>query len=99
MTQHTLYILTTQSGGPIFIDHTSDLLFRMTQHRTGRPQSALTRIDRLVYTESYDCPFQARKRVDALKAASREWINALISAQNPTWQSLMAAPIQDACAA
>ncbi len=99
MTKHIVYIVTTQTYGPIFIGHTSDLLFRMTQHRTGGARSAAMRIDRLVYTESYDCPFQARKRVKALKAASREWIDALISAKNPTWQSLMAAPIQDLCAA
>ena len=99
MAKHTIYILTSRDNGPLYIGHTSDLLFRMTQHRMGRVSNDALRIDRLVYTERHDCPFKARKRAAALRSASREWIEALITAQNPTWQSLMAAPIDKARAA
>ncbi|MEP1230799.1 MAG: GIY-YIG nuclease family protein [Litorimonas sp.] len=99
MMEHVLYILTSKDNGPIYIGETSDLLFRMTQHRMGRVSNDALRIDRLVYTESYDCPFKARSRAKALRSASRQWVEALISGQNPTWQNLMAAPIQNAIAA
>ena len=44
--------------------------------------------------ERFDCAFKADVRRKALKSASREWLEALILSQNPTWQDLSAAPIQ-----
>ena len=103
MTEHILYILSNSlngvKGGPIYIGQTSDLLYRITQHRSGRPQQPAFAIDCLVYTESYDCPFKAQARIRALKSASREWIDRLISAKNPAWTELLPRPQNQAIAA
>ena len=60
----------------------------LRRHRAGKVSRAEFRLDRLVYTESFSCSFKADARLRALKSASREWISALISASNPTWQNL-----------
>jgi len=99
MTEHIVYILSGPTHGPVFIGATPDLLHRMTQHRSGKVSHAVFRIDRLVYTESYSCSFKAEARVRALKSSSSEWLDALISSKNPTWQELMPAPIEEAQAA
>jgi len=93
MTDHILYILSNPlngvKAGPVFIGETSDLLYRMTQHRSGRPQHPAFALDRLVYTESYDCQYKAQARVGALKSASRQWLDALITSHNPAWAELL----------
>ena len=99
MSEHIVYILAGNQPGPVFINTTPDLLRRMTQHRAGKIRQSQFRIDRLVYTESYDCGFKASARVSALKGASREWLDALITSRNPSWQELLPAPIENAQAA
>jgi len=99
MTKHVVYILTNQANGPVFIGETPDLLYRLTQHRSGRARHPEFAIDRLVYTESYDCCYKAQARVKALKLASSEWLDAIISAKNPAWQELMPASIEETLAA
>ena len=99
MSEHIVYILSGAQPGPVFINSTPDLLRRMTQHRSGRIKQSQFRIDRLVYVERYDCAFKADARVSALKSASREWLDALITARNPTWQELLPAPIEGVQAA
>jgi putative endonuclease len=97
MSEHIVYILSgaqpsCENSGPVFINSTPDLLRRVTQHRSGRIKQSQFRIDRLVYVESYDCAFKAQARVRALKTASREWLDALITSRNPSWQELL--PVQ-----
>ena len=108
MQEHIVYILSNhlndvkgfnKSRGPIFIGETSDLLYRMTQHRSGRPSLPAFTIDRLVYVERYACPYKAKTRAAALKTASREWVDALISSNNPMWQELLPATSDSAFAA
>jgi putative endonuclease len=99
MSEHIVYILSGAQPGPVFINSTPDLLRRMAQHRSGKIRQSQFRIDRLVYIESYDCAFKAQARVRALKSASREWLDALITARNPTWQELLSATIEGSKAA
>ena len=89
MTEHIVYILSGAQPGPVFINATPDLLRRVTQHRSGRIKQSQFRIDRLVYVESYDCAFKAQAWVRALKSASREWLDALITSRNADWQDLL----------
>ncbi len=96
MTEHIVYILSGAQPGPVFINSAPDLLRRVTQHRAGRIRQAQFRIDSLVYVEHYDCAFKADARVRALKSASREWLDALITSRNPSWQELLPAPIEKA---
>ena len=99
MSEHIVYILSGAQPGPVFINSTPDLLRRMAQHRSGKIRQSQFRIDRLVYVESYDCAFKAQARVKALKSASREWLDALITSRNPSWQELLPATIEGAKAA
>lgn len=99
MTEHVIYILSGQGRGPLFVGVTHDLTTSLRRHRAGKVSRPEFRIDRLVYTERFDCSFKADARRLALKAASFEWLQALISSQNPTWQSLAHAPIEVAQAA
>ncbi|WP_026942445.1 GIY-YIG nuclease family protein [Hellea balneolensis] len=89
MSEHIVYILSGAQPGPVFINSTPDLLRRMAQHRSGRIKQSQFRIDRLVYVESYDCAFKADARVRALKSASREWLDALITSRNENWEDLL----------
>lgn len=99
MSEHIVYILSGAQPGPVFINATPDLLARVTQHRSGKIRQSQFRIDRLVYVESYECAFKAQARVRALKAASREWLDALITSRNPSWQELLPRTIEGAKAA
>jgi len=96
MIKNSVYILSGTLPGPVFIGATPDLLCRMTQHRSGKIRQSQFRIDRLVYTEHYDCAFKAGARVRALKSASREWLDALITSKNPSWQELLPTLIEEA---
>ncbi|MDA8708341.1 hypothetical protein N9M10_03110 [Hellea sp.] len=89
MSEHIVYILSGAQPGPIFINSTPDLLRRMTQHRGGKIKQSQFRIDRLVYVERYDCAFKADARVRALKSASREWLDALVTSHNAGWDDLL----------
>lgn len=96
MSEHIVYILSGAQPGPVFINSTPDLLQRVTQHRSGKIRQAQFRIDRLVYVEHFDCAFKADARVRALKTASREWLDALVTSRNPSWQELLPASIKGA---
>jgi len=98
MTEHVIYILSGPSNipngrGPLFVGASHDLATCLRRHRSGKVSRPEFRIDRLVYTESFACSFKADARRRALKAASFEWLEALISSKNPTWQTLSVAPI------
>ena len=99
MSKHVLYILSGHLPGPVFIGTASDLPQRLRQHSAGKVSHPRFRIDRLVYTERFDCAFKAEARARALRTASRQWLNALISSNNPAWQELRNVPIEEAQAA
>ncbi len=88
MTEHILYILSGEKSGPLYVGICRQLETTLRRHRAGKPSRPEFRLDRLVYTESFDCKFKADMRRRALKAASGEWTAALISANNPAWQDL-----------
>lgn len=88
MTPHYTYILSGQTYGPIFIGTARDLKRRLFQHRVGRASVNAFRIDQLVYVERHDSIEAATSRAEALKAASREWVNALVERKNPDWRDL-----------
>ena len=85
---HYVYILSGAGRGPLFIGAASDIKARLRQHQTGRVSHPRFRIDRLVYTERYSCGLKAAQRAKALKQASIQWVETLISAQNPNWETL-----------
>ncbi|WP_371397637.1 GIY-YIG nuclease family protein [Fretibacter rubidus] len=94
MKHHYLYILSGPSHGPIYIGTTRNLAQRLTQHRIGRSKIDAFRIDRLVYIERYPTIEAATERAKALRGASREWVDALITRKNPDWRDLGDAALQ-----
>ncbi len=88
MTHHYTYILAGQTYGPIFIGTARNLKRRMSQHRFGLATVDAFRIDQLVYVERHDSIEAATARAEALKAASREWVDALVERKNPDWRDL-----------
>jgi len=89
MKNYYLYILAGQAQGPIFMEVTSDLLSRMKSHKSGYLSQTAFRIDQLVHIEQFSTYTSAKKRVEALKSASREWVDALIERKNPHWIDLL----------
>ena len=88
MTHHCTYILAGQTYGPIFVGTTRNLKRRLTQHKFGRASVDAFRIDQLVYVERHDTIEAATSRAEALKSASREWVDALVERKNPDWCDL-----------
>lgn len=88
MTEHVIYILSGNQPGPVFMGVTPNLTQCLRRHRAGKVSRAEFRIDRLVYTETFACSFQADARLRALKSASRQWLDALITASNPAWKNI-----------
>ena len=88
MKHHYTYILSGPAYGPIFIGTTRNLKRRLFTHRAGRMSVEAFRIDRLVYVERHDSIEAATTRAEALKSASREWVDALVERKNPDWRDL-----------
>ena len=87
MIEHVIYILSGNQPGPIFMGVTANLGHCLRRHRAGKISRVEFRIDQLVYTETFTCSFKADARLRALKSASREWLDALITSSNPTWEN------------
>ena len=94
MKNHYVYILSGASYGPIYIGTTRKLTQRLSQHRMGRESVTPFRIDRLVHIERYSSIEAATERTQALRSASREWVDALVARKNPEWRDLAAAATQ-----
>jgi len=85
-----VYIMTNKLDGVLYIGVTSDLAFRVHQHRSGKGSKFCRRygLDRLVYAEKHDNIYAAISREKALKAWKRAWKVELIEKLNPEWDDL-----------
>ena len=85
-----VYLMTNKPRGVLYIGVTSDLPFRIQQHRTGKGSTFCRRygLDRLVHAEEYDDITDAIAREKAMKAWKREWKIELIEKANPDWSDL-----------
>ncbi|KLE34508.1 GIY-YIG nuclease family protein [Aurantiacibacter luteus] len=85
-----VYIMSNRPGGVLYIGVTSDLPFRVHQHRTGKGSAFCRRygLTRLVYAEQHDDIHAAIVREKAMKAWKREWKIELIETINPAWDDL-----------
>ena len=88
MTSHYVYILAGEDYGPIYIESVRDIVSRIRDHKLGRLSHEKFRIDRLVYIEKHKTKTAALRRENALKKASRQWLDALIERRNPDWTDL-----------
>ena len=86
-----VYIMTNKRNGTLYIGVASELLDRISQHRSGwDPGSFTARYDlkMLVYFEAFDDIEEAIAREKQLKGGSREKKIALIESLNPQWRDL-----------
>lgn len=90
MTSHYVYILAGKNYGPIYIEHVQDIVARIRDHKRGYLSQDDFRIDRLVFLEKHATKSAAMTRANALRKASREWVDALIERKNPNWLDIVA---------
>ena len=85
-----VYIMTNKPRGVLHIGVTSDLPFRIQQHRSGKG-STFCRcygLNRLVHAEEYEDITDAIAREKAMNTWKREWKIELIEKANPDWSDL-----------
>jgi putative endonuclease len=85
-----VYIMTNKANGTLYIGVTTDLPFRVAQHRNGTGSAFCRRynLDKLVYAEEHATVIEAIAREKAMKAWKRDWKIELIEKANPEWRDL-----------
>jgi putative endonuclease len=88
--QFYVYLLASKRHGTLYLGVTSDLVRRVSEHKTKSVPgfSARYGVDRLVWFEIYDDPATAISREKELKKWRRDWKIRLIEEQNPEWRDL-----------
>ncbi len=86
--QYYVYILASQPNGTLYIGMTNNLVRRVWEHRQESVEGFTKKykVDRLVYSESYDRPQAAIQREKRLKKWNRAWKIQLIESVNPDWK-------------
>jgi putative endonuclease len=82
--------MTNKANGTLYIGVTTDLPFRVAQHRNGTGSAFCRRynLDKLVYAEEHATVIEAIAREKAMKAWKRDWKIELIEKANPEWRDL-----------
>ena len=91
MTPGFVYILTNKNNTTLYVGVTSDMVYRIKQHKEKQyPKSFTARynLDKLVYYEVFQMIGDAIGREKQLKAGSRAKKIALIESINPDWRDL-----------
>ena len=88
--QPCVYLLASQRSGTIYIGVTSNLVQRISQHRTGAVKGFATRYGalRLVRYELFGTMELAITREKQLKRWHRQWKINLIQQDNPEWRGM-----------
>ena len=88
--QPCVYILASDAYGTLYIGVTSDLVARLSQHRTNALKGFTARyhVHRLVRFELFDTMEGAIEREKQLKRWRRQWKINLIETENPQWIDL-----------
>ena len=88
--QYYVYILFSKPNGTLYVGVTSDLIQRISQHKTKYFSgfTAKYNVNKLGYFEVYENIEEAIKREKALKGSSRQRKLNLILSMNPKWKDL-----------
>ena len=86
------YIMTNRLRGILYVGVTSNLAFRVDQHRNDKGSAFCRKygLKLLVHVEHHDTIEDAIRREKALKAWKRDWKIELIERHNPEWRDLWA---------
>jgi putative endonuclease len=85
-----VYMLASRRNGALYIGHTDDLLWRVTQHREHHRPGFTDKygVTRLVWWEEYESRDDAFLRERRMKKWRRAWKIELIERFNPSWNDL-----------
>jgi putative endonuclease len=89
--QYWVYLITNKGRSTVYIGFTNNLHRRIFEHRTGRdPNGFAWRYQcwTLIHFEPFKYVKQGLAREKQLKNWKREWKEALIEKENPTWSDL-----------
>ena len=87
----SVYIMANKYNTVLYIGSSSELLFRVIEHRERAYPTSFTakyNCDKLVYYEDHDCIEAAHTRERQLKKWKRKWKDELITKFNPEWRDL-----------
>ena len=85
-----IYILTNEYNKVLYTGVTSNLLKRITEHKSKMVSSFTSRykVTKLVYYEEYATMYEAITREKQIKGGSRQRKIDLINSKNPEWKDL-----------
>lgn len=85
-----VYILVSKRNGTLYTGVTSDLVWRVWEHKQDKIEGFTKRygVHRLVYVEAHDDTQDAIVREKRIKKWNRAWKLALIEKENPNWCDL-----------
>ena len=85
-----VYILSNNRNAVLYTGITSDLLKRMSQHKSKLIEGFTKKynVDKLVYYLQYEDINEAIKKEKQIKAGSRKMKESLITKANPEWKDL-----------
>jgi putative endonuclease len=88
--QYYMYIMTNQWITVFYTGVTSDLMYRVNQHkrRLVKGFTSQYHINMLVYYEEFDNAYDAIRREKQIKNWQRKWKMNLIRKNNPTFKDL-----------
>ncbi len=88
--QPTVYLLSSERNGTLYIGVTSNLPARIWQHKNDQVDGFTKKhqVHRLVYFEIYEEMVSAIQREKQLKKWRRQWKLELIEKDNPEWKDL-----------
>ncbi|MDP3025268.1 MAG: excinuclease ABC subunit C [candidate division Zixibacteria bacterium RBG_16_43_9] len=88
--QYYVYLMTNKNNTVIYTGVTSDLKKRVYEHRLKFVKGFTKRynIEKLIYYEIFDDPYNAISREKQIKAGSRQKKINLINAMNKAWKDL-----------
>ncbi len=87
---YSVYIMTNEPRGVLYVGMTSDLPRRAHEHREQLLKGFTQRynVDRLVYFEEHSEADVAARRERSMKRWRRDWKIELVERDNPTWADL-----------
>ncbi len=85
-----VYMMTDRRYGVLYTGVSSDLVFRISQHRAGEGSEFTRKYNckRLIWYEIHDDVRVAIQREKSIKRYPRQWKINLIEAENPDWLDL-----------
>ena len=90
MKRSFVYFMSNKNNTAIYVGVTSDLIKRVTQHKTKAFKGFTSRYNctKLVFIEEFNDINQAITREKQIKAGNRKRKERLINATNPNWDDL-----------